>query len=114
MKFHIYPTDRRWFEFLAAQSEIDEVNFWRPGGKARFTRLESGELLIFRLRGSDKIAGGGVFLHTSLFPLNAAWEAFGIKNGVPDYLSFSDGLPSLKDSSLRRQCPLIRKSAASF
>jgi putative restriction endonuclease len=96
LKLHIYPTDPRWFEFLSGQPGIDEVNFWRPGGKVRFTQLEPGELLLFRLRGSDRIAGGGFFLHTSLFPLNAAWEAFGIKNGVPNYATFFQRIAEFK------------------
>ena len=89
MKFHIYPTDQTWFDFLAAQAGIDEVNFWRPGGQTRFTQLALGEPLLFRLKSPiNKIAGGGFFVHSSLFPLNAAWDAFGIKNGTSDYQRF--------------------------
>lgn len=51
--------------------------------------MDPGELLLFRLRSPiNKIAGGGLFLRSSLFPANAAWDAFGIKNGTPDIYSF--------------------------
>jgi putative restriction endonuclease len=89
LKLRIYPTDIDWFEFLANRPDIDEVNFWRPGGQVRFTELGIGDLLLFRIRSPiNKIAGGGFFLHSSLFPLNAAWDAFGIKNGTSDFQSF--------------------------
>jgi putative restriction endonuclease len=80
---YVYPTDKRWFDFLRARSPLDEVNFWRPGGSVLFRGLVPGELLVFRLKGKiNKIPGGGVFAHASLFPLLAAWEAFGERNGV--------------------------------
>jgi hypothetical protein len=45
-------------------------------------------LFLFRLKAPiNKIAGGGFFVHASIFPLNAAWDAFGIKNGTSDFLS---------------------------
>jgi putative restriction endonuclease len=89
LRLYVYPTDQNWFEFLSSQRGIDEVNFWRPGGRSNFTQLKPGELLLFRLRSPiNKIAGGGFFLHSSLFPANAAWDAFGTKNGTPDLYAF--------------------------
>jgi putative restriction endonuclease len=65
------------------------VNFWRPGGRQRFASLAPGDLLVFRLKSPiNKIGGGGFFLHSSLFPLNGAWDAFGTKNGTSDFASF--------------------------
>jgi putative restriction endonuclease len=89
LRFYIYPTDLNWFEFLADQSGIDEVNFWQPGGKSVFAQLKPGELFLFRLKAPiNKIAGGGFFVHASVYPLNAAWDAFGIKNGTSDFRRF--------------------------
>ena len=83
MSVYVYPTDKRWFDFLRARSPLDEVNFWRPGGSIEFHGLAPGELLLFRLKSPiNKIAGGGVFAHASLFPLIGAWDAFGERNGV--------------------------------
>jgi putative restriction endonuclease len=83
---YVYPTDIDWFHFLRARSPLDEVNFWQPGGSTEFRRLSPGELFLFRLkRPINKIAGGGVFAHASLFPLYGAWDAFGEKNGVASF-----------------------------
>jgi len=106
MKLYIYPTDLSWFEFLASQPGIDEVNFWRPGGQTVFGQLKPGELLLFRLKSPiNKIAGGGFFLHASLFPLNSAWEAFGIKNGTSDFYSFFRKIASFKGFSRPEEMP---------
>lgn len=83
MSVYIYPTDKRWFDFLRDRSPLEEANFWRPGGSVLFRSLAPGELLLFRLKGKiNKIAGGGIFAHASLFPLLGAWEAFVERNGV--------------------------------
>jgi hypothetical protein len=30
MNAYVAVTDRDWFDFLAAQDGVDEVNFWQP------------------------------------------------------------------------------------
>lgn len=86
MGIYVYPTDERWFQFLRARAPIDEVNFWQPGGRQAFGRLRPGELFLFRLKGRiNRIAGGGIFRHASLYPISAAWEAFQEKNGVANF-----------------------------
>ena len=91
MNVYIYPTDRDWYSFLSLRRDLDEVNFWRPGGKQRFGLLTPGDLLLFRLGKPDNvIAGGGVYTHFSFAPLFQAWEAFGEKNGTASYNSFLD------------------------
>lgn len=75
-------TDKDWFDFLSAR-QVDEVNFWAPGGRTNFRALRPGELFLFKLHAPHNfIVGGGVFSHASLLPLSLAWEAFGEKNGV--------------------------------
>ena len=84
MNLYVYPTDHSWFDFLSRRPEIDEVNFWQPGGAGEFTRLQPGELFLFRLKSPiNMIAGGGFFVHSSLYPVDLAWSAFGEKNGTP-------------------------------
>lgn len=86
MNVYVYPTDINWFRFLRARSPLDEVNFWQPGGSTEFRRLKPGELFLFRLKSPiNKIAGGGIFAHASLYPLYGAWDAFGEKNGVGSF-----------------------------
>jgi putative restriction endonuclease len=93
MGIYIYPTDIKWFRFLRYRSPLDEVNFWQPGGGTEFRRLQPGELFLFRLKSPvNRIAGGGVFEHASLFPLNAAWEAFGEKNGVASFRELAEAI----------------------
>jgi len=45
----IANTDNTWFDFLAAEQNINEVNFWWPG-ETTFRAIQPGELLVFRLK----------------------------------------------------------------
>ncbi len=42
-------TDPEWFTFLSKQSNLREVNFWKPSPKA-FKAVEEGSLFAFKLR----------------------------------------------------------------
>lgn len=77
-----------WYRLLAAQADLEEVNFWQPGGNRSFTALSTGELLLFKLHAYDggAIAGGGFFTHSSLLPVSLAWQAFGMGNGATSLL----------------------------
>ena len=62
---------------------MDEVNFWRPSPTATFKALDPGELLLFKLHSPDNfIVGGGFFTKFQQLPINLAWDAFGVANGV--------------------------------
>lgn len=88
MKMFVGITDTDWFEQLAAM-RADEVNFWKPGGKAGFSALEAGGLFLFKLHSPQNfIVGGGHFVRFSRLPVTLAWEAFGEKNGVRDLAQF--------------------------
>lgn len=83
MKLLVAVTDNQWFRFLRNQPDVDEVNFWQPGGNREFRTLQPGEPLLFKLHSPENfIAGGGFFTHSSILPCSLAWEAFGVKNGV--------------------------------
>jgi putative restriction endonuclease len=76
-------TDLDWFDYLSAQPDIDEVNFWQPSGSTRFSAVQPGELFLFKLKSPRNVIGGfGVLSQASNLPLSLAWEAFGIKNGA--------------------------------
>lgn len=82
MKLFVAVTDNEWYRFLA-RSQLDEVNFWQPGGGRVFRALDVGEPFLFKLHApEDAIAGGGFFLHATVLPVSLAWEAFGPGNGV--------------------------------
>jgi len=44
MKGFVAVTDNDWFAFLSQQPEIDEVNFWQPGGTGQFRALNREHL----------------------------------------------------------------------
>src|SRR6267154_2260972 len=83
MRLYVGVTDFNWYSQLSARTNIDEVNFWSPGG-TRFKVLSPGELFLFKLKSAHDhaIVGGGIFAHDTLLPLSMAWLAFGEKNGV--------------------------------
>jgi putative restriction endonuclease len=94
MKAYVAVTDKDWVRFLsdlqkrlpAMGDELDEVNFWQPGGNRLFTTIAPGELFLFKLHSPDNyIVGGGFFGHSSLLPATLAWEAFGPKNGATSF-----------------------------
>ena len=83
MNSYIGITDSGWFDLLRRQSDLDEVNFWQPGGTRKFQALSPGDLFLFKLHSPrDFIVGGGFFAHASLMPISFAWSAFGRANGV--------------------------------
>jgi hypothetical protein len=49
VRLWIANTDHDWFDFLAAQAGIDEVNFWQSSGTTNFGAIQPGELFLFRL-----------------------------------------------------------------
>ncbi len=73
IKLFVAITDDSWFEFLAAQPLLEEVNFWQPAGKGQFKALQAGELFLFKLHSPRNfIVGGGVFAHASILPASLA------------------------------------------
>ena len=63
LKLYIGVTDRDWYELLRRLPELEEVNFWAPGGTP-FKALSAGELFLFKLHAPDHfIVGGGIFAH---------------------------------------------------
>lgn len=84
MKLFLAVTDNDWFRFLRSRPELDEVNFWQPGGNRAFKAIAVGEPFLFKLHAPENlIVGGGFFAHASLLPASLAWEAFREKNGAP-------------------------------
>jgi putative restriction endonuclease len=76
-------TDLDGFDMLAAEPQVDEVNFWQPSGHNAFHAIRPGELFLFKLKHPLGVIGGfGVFQHASNLPVSLAWEAHRRKNGV--------------------------------
>ena len=86
MRAWVAVTDRDWYRFLSRRPDLEEVDFWQPGGNRVFTTLSPGEPFLFKLHYPDNaIVGGGFFTHASRGPASVAWEAFGGKNGAGSY-----------------------------
>jgi putative restriction endonuclease len=87
MRAYVGITDYEWFRFLSARRDLDEVNFWKPGGKGGFSALEPGEIFLFKLHAPRNfIVGGGYFAHFAPpLPATLAWESFGDKNGAASF-----------------------------
>jgi len=99
MKFWLGVTDNDWFNFLS-KTQIDEVNFWQPSGKAPFIGLEIGSQFLFKLKSPyNHVAGGGTFVKFSTLPLSMAWDVFGIKNGAPTREIFENMIRRLLPNS---------------
>ncbi len=91
-------TDNAWFDFLASEPGLTEVNFWWPG-EMNFRALQSGEMLVFRLKSPrSKIGGFGIFSSYSRFPIQMAWEAFGRGNGVSSLEELRSSIARLRTS----------------
>jgi len=83
VKAYVGVTDFDWYTQLASRPDLDEVNFWQPGGNRVFRALEPGELFLFKLHAPhNAICGGGLFAHATLLPVSLAWESFEVANGV--------------------------------
>jgi putative restriction endonuclease len=86
VKLYVGVTDREWFEFLSRQADLDEVNFWRPGGASPFKVLSLGAPFLFKLHAPDNyIVGGGFFASFSQLPVSLVWDTFGAKNGAASF-----------------------------
>jgi putative restriction endonuclease len=85
-------TDNDWFDYLRRNNVTDEVNFWIPSAPAH-RHIEPGSLWLLKLKSPrDCIAGVGVFMHYSVLPLQMAWDAFGVHNGVPTVDAFRNAI----------------------
>lgn len=91
MKFYTGVTDNRWYQHLAAQSNVDEVNFWHPNGSPPFKDAAEGTPFLFKLKSPNHhIAGGGFFIKYESLPMRLAWDAFGQKNGASTFREFEN------------------------
>ena len=82
MKYWVGVTDNSWCNFLS-RVQPDEVNFWHPGGRPPFTRLDAGAPFLFKLkRPHNHVAGGGYFVKFTTLPLSMVWDTFQEKNGA--------------------------------
>jgi putative restriction endonuclease len=102
MKLFVGVTDNEWYRFLAGL-QPDELNFWRPSGGG-FRAIDEGSPFLFKLHSPHNyIAGGGFFVRHSVLPLSLAWEAFGSKNGAPDFGTFYEQIQQYRGARTRAE-----------
>ena len=95
MRGFVAPTDHGWYRFLRARPDLDEVNFWRPGG-GRLAALNPGEPFFFKLKAPHNAIGGfGIFAGFSSLPVWRAWDVFGQANGTTDQWALLERLQRL-------------------
>lgn len=92
MRAYIGITDYDWYKLLSNEvTDLEEVNFWQPGGNRHFRALEPGELFLFKLHSPRNfIVGGGIFAHASILPVSLAWSSFSESNGVRSLAEMRD------------------------
>ncbi len=99
MNLFLANTDHAWYEFLRGIAP-DEVNFWFPSGDTGFAALKPGEPLLFKAKAPfNAVIGGGHFVRYVRAPASLAWQAFGDKNGAPDFNSFFDRISRYRSGS---------------
>jgi len=97
MQAYVGVTDYNWFNLLRGIPQLEEVNFWQPGGHQVFHRIKPGELFLFKLHYPwNKIVGGGIFAYSNIMPISLAWDSFGIKNGAKSLLEMRKNVGKLK------------------
>jgi putative restriction endonuclease len=83
INLYVGITDYEWFRYLSTVANVEEVNFWQPGGRTNFKALQPGELFLFKLHAPRNfVVGGGVFVRADILPVSLAWDAFGLSNGA--------------------------------
>jgi putative restriction endonuclease len=84
MNAYIGNTDYDWYTFLSSRPDLDEVNFWRPGGGTTFKSLALGEPFFFKLKQAHghRVVGMAFFVMFRRLSVRHAWDLFGESNGT--------------------------------
>ncbi len=92
-------TDYGWYEFLLAQKDLDEVNFWTPSSFHPY-RGPAGAPFFFKLKAEHHhaVCGFAYFAWYSPLPDWLAWDSFETKNGVPSLEALRQRIGGLRDS----------------
>ena len=99
MTLYLGVTDNDWYTFLR-QRENEDINFWKPGGKASFKAIQTGAPFLFKLKApKNAIAGLGFFSSYSSLPINVAWDIFGVRNGAATYADFRQKIATYRSTA---------------
>jgi putative restriction endonuclease len=85
-RFAIAPTDLHWFEHIRTGPHVGTVNFWTPTPWG-VSGLAPGDRLYFMLKSPiRKVGGYGTFVRYADMTASAAWDTYGLGNGVESKL----------------------------
>jgi hypothetical protein len=48
VNLYVGITDYEWFRYLSALPNVEEVNFWQPGGRTNFSAARTAKLTEYR------------------------------------------------------------------
>lgn len=86
VRAYVGVTDGDWYQFLAVEPMLNEVNFWRPGDVREFRVLTPGEPFFFKTHyPHNRVVGGGFYSGFAKLRLSEAWEMFGRANGAATF-----------------------------
>lgn len=91
-------TDHGWYEFLAEQRDLDEVNFWTPSAHFAFYGAV-GSPFFFKLKAKYEhaVCGFAYFARFARLPDWLAWETFEVKNGCPTLDSMRARIAAIRE-----------------
>ena len=96
MVFYLGVTDNNWYNFLSREN-LEDINFWQPGGNKKFRVLSPGAPFIFKLRSPANAIGGiGFFSSHTFLPVSMAWDVFGKGNGCNSLTDLQNVILSLR------------------
>lgn len=96
MVFYLGVTDNKWYNFLSREN-LEDINFWQPGGNKKFRVLSPGAPFIFKLRSPANAIGGiGFFSSHTFLPVSMAWDVFGKGNGCNSLTDLQNVIFSLR------------------
>ena len=84
-----YVTDQNMIEFHRLNGN-HSINFWKPSNSKKISSLNSGDLLFFLAKGSEKgskkekgLIGYGKFQKSYTLSFSQMWSKYEMKNGYP-------------------------------
>lgn len=93
-----YVTDKHMIEFHRLNGN-DGINFWRPSLGKRFTDFNSGDLLFFLAKGTERLhskekglIGYGRFSQSESLSYRQMWNRYHTLNGYPSELSLKEAI----------------------
>jgi putative restriction endonuclease len=98
-RIYVGVTDSAWFDFLREHADLDEVNFWRPGGGT--LRAQRGTPFLFKSKApKNAIGGGGYVEYSEAMTLQNAWEFYGPKNGTDSFATLRSRIERYRKAAL--------------